>query len=364
MDIAVSPDSQRMASVGDDGTVRVWNLRNPFPRRFQAHDSTLRRLGLSKSGKLLVSFETSDLGSKVKIWSVPKLELLHELVLDYSVNRAIFNDKNQVILGTHGNGTDAAVRRWDPSKQKHPVTILNSSTASAFDPIALTPNGRRFGYAHVADREHHDPLPFLLGNLNESIETNTTPNKRTQSLNGHKWQIYDAAFSSNGQYLATVGRDRVLNVWDANQGKLIYSKTIKGTTEALHCVAISNDSGYLATGAADGLVILRSLSDGKELARFRHNVAITGIQFMSDGETLVTCSGSDKTIKLWDIETGLLRTSLLGHDGFVQSLVCTPDDSYILSGDSTGHILVWDGREPDELRKEACQSTHPRARCP
>ena len=63
--------------------------------------------------------------------------------------------------------------------------------------------------------------------------------------------------------------------------------------------------------------------------------------FSPDGTTLA--SGShDKTIRMWDMETGQLRTILKGHKNRVNSVAFSPDGRTLASGSRDKTIRLWD----------------------
>jgi WD40 repeat protein len=53
-------------------------------------------------------------------------------------------------------------------------------------------------------------------------------------------------------------------------------------------------------------------------------------------------SGSwDKTIKVWNLETGKELDTLTGHTDSVQAVVVTPDGQRIISGSWDNSLKVW-----------------------
>ena len=72
-----------------------------------------------------------------------------------------------------------------------------------------------------------------------------------------------------------------------------------------------------------------------------HTDEVNSLTFSLDGTFLV--SGScDKTVNLWDIQTGGVIKTLYGHTGFVWSVSISPDCTMIASGSHDCTIRLWD----------------------
>ena len=63
--------------------------------------------------------------------------------------------------------------------------------------------------------------------------------------------------------------------------------------------------------------------------------------FSPDGETLAS-GGGDRTIRLWDVETGQERAALEGHTGRIESVAFSPGGGILASGGWDGTIRLWD----------------------
>jgi disulfide oxidoreductase YuzD len=80
-----------------------------------------------------------------------------------------------------------------------------------------------------------------------------------------------------------------------------------------------------------------------------HDNYVNSVNFSPDGKTLV--SGSwDKTIKLWDVETGQEIRTLKGHDNYVRSVNFSPDGKTLVSGSGDGTIKLWNVETGEEIR--------------
>ncbi|MBD2043505.1 serine/threonine-protein kinase [Microcoleus sp. FACHB-672] len=70
----------------------------------------------------------------------------------------------------------------------------------------------------------------------------------------------------------------------------------------------------------------------------RHSASFSDVAFSPDGQTLA--SGRDN-IKLWNIPTGQLKTTLTGHADWVDSVAFSPDGQTLASGSSDKTIKLW-----------------------
>ncbi|XP_039068080.1 WD repeat-containing protein 20-like isoform X2 [Hibiscus syriacus] len=122
--------------------------------------------------------------------------------------------------------------------------------------------------------------------------------------------INSIAFSFDGAYLATVGRDGYLRVFDYSKEQLVCGG--KSYYGAVLCCAWSTDGKYILTGGEDDLVQVWSMEDRKIVAWGEgHNSWVSGVAFDSywsapntDGtrETVMYRFGSVGQLLLWDLE--------------------------------------------------------------
>jgi WD40 repeat protein len=81
-----------------------------------------------------------------------------------------------------------------------------------------------------------------------------------------------------------------------------------------------------------------------------HEDNIQQIVYLPGGERIVTCS-LDKTVRIWDVETGEQEGTTMEHEGLVHGLAVTRDGKRILSDGDDRRIMVWDV-ETHELIEE------------
>jgi WD40 repeat protein len=112
-----------------------------------------------------------------------------------------------------------------------------------------------------------------------------------------------ARYSADGKRVAVVGRQRQSNageirVLDAQTGRQLTA--LKGHTLWVGDAAFSPDGQRLASCSSDRTVRLWDLASGQEILTLRgHTRGGSSVRFISDGNRLISASG-DRTVRIWD----------------------------------------------------------------
>ncbi|KAG1728721.1 WD40-repeat-containing domain protein [Suillus paluster] len=83
-----------------------------------------------------------------------------------------------------------------------------------------------------------------------------------------------------------------------------------------------------------------------------HKESVTAVAVFPDGRRMVSASFQEKTLRLWNLETGVLLKKMEGHrDGItrVWALAISPDGRLIASGDANGELIIWCGETGESL---------------
>ncbi|MCG6133219.1 MAG: hypothetical protein MET45_00890 [Nostoc sp. LLA-1] len=127
-----------------------------------------------------------------------------------------------------------------------------------------------------------------------------------------------------------------------NVDRLELRHTLTGHSWFVTFVAFSPDGQTLASASADRTIKLWDLNTGNLRHTLTgHSWSVIYVAFSPDGQTVASGSG-DKTIKLWDVKTGNLRRSLTGHSDWVNSVAFSPDGKTLASGSGDKTIKLWD----------------------
>ena len=105
----------------------------------------------------------------------------------------------------------------------------------------------------------------------------------------------------------------------------------------------------VASRGVDRTVKLWEVETGQELRTLGgHLGLVLCVSFSPDGERIV--SADPDKIKLWEVETGQELRTLGGHLGLVRCVSFSPDGERIVSKSMDGSIIIWDATEMQELR--------------
>ncbi|HEX2573655.1 MAG TPA: NACHT domain-containing protein [Polyangia bacterium] len=119
-------------------------------------------------------------------------------------------------------------------------------------------------------------------------------------------------------------------------------RTFQGHADAVTGCAITPDGKRVVSTSRDKTLKLWDLDSGQCLHTLHgHTGSVTGCAITLDGRRIVS-SSYDKTLKVWDRGSGRLLHTLQGHAGGVTACAVTPDGKRIVSASSDKTLKIWD----------------------
>jgi WD40 repeat protein len=105
---------------------------------------------------------------------------------------------------------------------------------------------------------------------------------------------------------------------------------------------LSGDGRCAVSASSDKTLKVWDVETGRELHTLQgHTNRVRGAALSGDGRRAVSAS-SDNTLKVWDVETGHELRTLRGHTGFVNSVALSGDGRRALSASADNTLKVWD----------------------
>jgi WD40 repeat protein len=317
--VSFSPDGQTLASGHGDATVRLWDiLTGACLKTLQGHDRGVWSVGFSPDGQMLAS--GSD-DRTVKLWHVPTGDCLKTLSSHTSwVWSVSFSPDGQTLAS---GSDDRTVKLWDVSTGACLKTL--SGHRSWVWSVSFSSDGQTL--ASGSDDRTVKLWDVCSG---ECLET----------LQGHEHGVRSVGFSPSAQILASSSDDQTVRLWNAHTGRCL--KTLQGHTGWIWSVRFSPDGQRLASSNHDHVVRVYDVRTGRCLHEMNgHTSCVRSISFSPDGQTLAS-SSDDRTVKLWDVHTGLCVRTLSSGDRRALSVNFSPvtHSERGASPEGTGHILA------------------------
>jgi WD40 repeat protein/uncharacterized caspase-like protein len=334
--LRASPDGRSIAVGTRNNSIRLWDLGNGRETRsLPGYTNGVHRIAYSPDGRLLGSTGLGPrlLGSTgpgstdddaIRIWSVVDGKLL----------RIIKERAGAVVFAPEGNRV-----LWANSNEEIKLLDLDSkSVPQTLGRVQSTENG-----VHRPPSVYNifnSPDGFRVAGLQPLNEhTAGDPTFKLWAADGHQILAFDvfhdqaSDLSTDGSKLALAGEFGDVEIRDARDGRQIkrfdFKERVIPDAKAANSLRWAPDGNRLALANNDSRIRLLDVDKGQVIKTFEgHFAAVHRVDFLGNGR-LVSAS-VDGTIKLWDIESGLLiGTAMSFLDG--EWVFITPEGFFDLS---------------------------------
>jgi WD40 repeat protein len=220
-----------------------------------------------------------------------------------------------------GGYNDKCIKKWDLSSSVCLLSINSEHNIRCLLKIHNYKNriisGGQDGYIKIWDLD----LTICLYQIN----------------NGNYVNILNEV--NEGRLLVS-GSNNVVKVWNIDN-QLCVCELKESTSYIWKIIQLVNKS--LVTAGNDGVIRMYKLTEKCACTLIReikgHTSAIYGLSVMTDEVTIVSCS-NDKTIKIWNSDTGDCVTTLT-NDSPIYSLCVLNDGVTLATGDTNKQIKLW-----------------------
>merc|ERR1712070_73233 len=171
-----------------------------------------------------------------------------------------------------------------------------------------------------------------------------------KALRGHGHFVQSVVISSDGQFALSGSWDGTLRLWDLNSGRT--DRRFVSHEKDVLSVAFSVDNRQIVSGSRDKTVKLwNTRGECKFTIQSEgHTEWVSCVRFSpSTKAPLIVSCGWDKLVKVWNLVDCKLRTNLVGHTGYLNTVTVSPDGSLCASGGKDGTAMLWDLNEGKHL---------------
>ena len=380
-----SHEGELLAYIGPENTIVVADAEGAIRHRFEGHQLFVETLHWHPSKHLLLSCSADG---TVRIWDADtKKEIRQLLGHEGHVYSASWNSEGTRVLS--GGLPQDELRLWDVSDigleafdrelQDRPAFDWHRSgdslvVAEGVDLLIQSTQGESrwlrteepsaqtiFGVDFHPTQE----IVACVSNRGKvwTVDANTGAEKTVFDSGGER-ELYPTVtsrgvqWSPDGSYLAGVGADGLLKVWNVADGELVSESANSGRVLSVAWSPISADrqQRVAAVGTQDDFIIFDPVNK-KTVRRIVQYGWKTGLAWSPDGKQLAV---SDKrSVSLWNTDDGSFLGICDGPSTVIWDVDWSSSQNRFAALTEDGKICIWDAQAQTYLAKFAVHARPP-----
>ena len=346
--IAITADGRSALSGSSDHTLALWNLeskglkvlgdfkqKNNLSNFLFGHKDKISSVAVTEDGKRAVS---GAFDHRIKVWALDTMTCLKTLEgrCDFhtaAVTSVVFIGKECKRIASTSN--DKTVKVWD----------LESMVC------VQTLTGHKLGITAAAVIDEGKTLLSLsndkaikVWNL-DSVAVHTIEDSDIVS----SIAMLEEEEEGSGKRLVSASQKGTLKLWVEEEEKMKCNRTVQAAHDnAISAVTIyghEDEDGVLNrvySASLDKTIKVWDLDTMDLVTTLEgHNHGVNSIKVYDKGKKLVSCS-NDCKLKIWDLGTSKCVNTLEGHREYVNSVAVIRNGERLASGSNDNTVRIWD----------------------
>lgn len=190
---------------------------------------------------------------------------------------------------------------------------------------------------------------LVTSSFDKTLAVWNLPEGKPTILTGHAGRVYRVAFIPGGKILS--GDDEgQFRIWSLRSGQCVTTIEIPNKPSLTpHLMHVTKD-GSRAVVCSYGALGLIDLNNGKLLKYLHEGSSLNHAAVTPDERRIVVAwrEGKQAGLQIWDLRTGKLKHSLVGHEGEIKGLALSGDGLTAATVGYDANLVLWNlktGRE-------------------
>ena len=331
--LVFSPDNSIMISGDVDGYFCIWDIINLKPKinkSIKAHKKwitsiSFKPLNLYEKNENL-KFITSGKDGYLKMWdaSLGKI-IINIFAHEQSITKCIWSGENNIFTCSE----DQTVKIFN-EKFDHIKTLIGHShwiNTMAINTEFILRTGC-FDFDKIKGENHYEYSDKIL---KMSFEEKVKKSKE-------RYEKFKEKINSS-EKIVTGSDDYTLILWDIKLKKQIIRMT--GHQNIINDVKFSPNAFFLASASFDKSVKIWNGNSGLFLFNLRGHVgSVYQISWSPNSKMILSCS-KDSTLQCWNIQTKKMMHNLPGHADEIYTVDWAPNGVKAASGSKDRRVRIW-----------------------